>query len=56
MKDRGKCIIAITHDDHYFHLADRVIKMDGGRIVAMQQTTQTVVPLIKPSIPLFEKG
>ncbi|MEQ7053754.1 cyclic peptide export ABC transporter [Paenibacillaceae sp. P-4] len=56
MKDRGKCIIAITHDDHYFHLADRIIKMDGGRIVAMQQTTQTVVPLIKPSIPLFEKG
>lgn len=32
LKERGKCIIAITHDDHYFNLADKVIKMDMGRI------------------------
>lgn len=29
---RGKTILVISHDDHYFHLADRVIKLDYGRI------------------------
>ena len=31
-KNMGKTIIAVTHDDHYFHVADRVWKMDEGRI------------------------
>ncbi|AYK09193.1 cyclic peptide export ABC transporter [Brevibacillus laterosporus] len=32
MKKKGKCIIAITHDDQYFHMADKVIKMDAGQM------------------------
>ncbi|MGG3873384.1 cyclic peptide export ABC transporter [Brevibacillus laterosporus] len=32
MKQKGKCIIAITHDDQYFHMADKVIKMDAGKM------------------------
>jgi putative ATP-binding cassette transporter len=32
LKSRGKAVLVITHDDHYFHLADRVIKLDYGRI------------------------
>ncbi|KNY24962.1 cyclic peptide export ABC transporter [Pseudobacteroides cellulosolvens] len=32
MKKRGKCIIAITHDDRYFDVADKVLKMETGRI------------------------
>lgn len=32
MKAKGKCIIAITHDDQYFHLADKTIKMNMGKI------------------------
>ena len=32
MKEEGKLVIAITHDDHYFDVADRVIKMDFGKI------------------------
>lgn len=32
MKAQGKCVIAITHDDRYFDLADKVIKMEAGRI------------------------
>ncbi len=32
LKERGKCIIAITHDDHYFNLADKIIKMDMGKL------------------------
>ncbi|WP_346940655.1 cyclic peptide export ABC transporter [uncultured Clostridium sp.] len=32
LKERGKCIIAITHDEHYFNCADKIIKMDLGKI------------------------
>jgi len=32
LKERGKCVIAITHDDRYFELADKVIKMEMGEI------------------------
>ena len=33
LKDEGKTVIAVSHDDRYFHLADRLIKMDYGKIV-----------------------
>jgi len=33
LKKRGKTVIAITHDDRYFHLADRHLKMEQGCIV-----------------------
>ncbi|HYE55006.1 MAG TPA: cyclic peptide export ABC transporter [Chitinophagaceae bacterium] len=32
MKQRGKIVIAITHDDHYFDVADKILKMDLGRV------------------------
>lgn len=33
LRRKGKCIIAITHDERYFHVADQVLKMEGGVIV-----------------------
>jgi putative ATP-binding cassette transporter len=33
LKARGKTVIAITHDDRYYHVGDRVIKLDDGQIV-----------------------
>ena len=32
-KQEGKTIFAITHDDQYFHLADRILKIDQGQFV-----------------------
>ncbi|MGI0487751.1 cyclic peptide export ABC transporter [Pantanalinema rosaneae CENA516] len=32
LRDRGKTVLVITHDDHYFHLADRMIKLNYGQI------------------------
>ncbi len=32
LKQRGKTVFVISHDDHYFHLADRVIKLDYGQV------------------------
>ena len=34
MKQEGKIVIAITHDDHYFDVADKIIKLDMGKIDA----------------------
>ncbi len=34
LRDSGKTVIAVSHDDKYFHIADRVIKLDAGRISA----------------------
>jgi putative ATP-binding cassette transporter len=33
LKARGKTVIAITHDDRYYHVGDRVIKLTDGQIV-----------------------
>jgi putative pyoverdin transport system ATP-binding/permease protein len=32
LHERGKTIISVTHDDRYFHRADRIVKMDYGKI------------------------
>jgi putative pyoverdin transport system ATP-binding/permease protein len=32
MKKQGKIIIAITHDDHYFDVADKILKLDMGKV------------------------
>ncbi|WP_299410942.1 cyclic peptide export ABC transporter [Acaryochloris sp. IP29b_bin.148] len=32
LKQRGKTLLVISHDDHFFHLADRIIKLDYGQI------------------------
>jgi putative ATP-binding cassette transporter len=32
LKARGKTVIAVTHDERYWHIADRVVKMDLGRV------------------------
>lgn len=32
LRDTGKTILVITHDDRYFHLADRIIKLEYGKV------------------------
>lgn len=34
LKRRGKTVLIITHDDQYFQLADRIIKLVDGQIVS----------------------
>jgi putative ATP-binding cassette transporter len=34
LKARGKTVLVITHDDKYFELADRVLKLDYGKLVS----------------------
>ncbi|WP_144109540.1 cyclic peptide export ABC transporter [Paraburkholderia sp. BCC1886] len=35
LKAKGKTVLVITHDDRYFSLADRYIKLDYGQVVAV---------------------
>jgi putative pyoverdin transport system ATP-binding/permease protein len=34
LKRQGKTVIAITHDDHYFRVADRQLKLEYGQVAA----------------------
>ena len=44
LKRRGKTVVAITHDDRYFTAADRMIKLDEGRIV---EVSASAVPQVE---------
>lgn len=32
LKSRGKTVVVISHDDRYYHVADRIIKLDYGKL------------------------
>lgn len=32
LRRRGKTVLVISHDDRYFHLGDRIIKLDYGKV------------------------
>jgi putative ATP-binding cassette transporter len=32
LRARGKGVTVVTHDDRYFHLGDRIIRLDDGKI------------------------
>ncbi len=34
LKAKGKTIIVISHDDRYYHVADRVVKFENGQVVS----------------------
>lgn len=49
LKARGKTVLVITHDDHYFELADRIIKLDYGKLTpqpALEHTSQLLSPVL----------
>ncbi len=47
LKAMGMTVIAVTHDDHYFHVADRVLKMDEGKLEELK-SDDTKLPPGKP--------
>lgn len=53
LRARGKGVIVVTHDDRYFHVGDRVLKLDDGRIVEASPGTAfsagfRAAPVLKP--------
>lgn len=43
LKARGKTLFVISHDDRYYHLADRVIKLEYGKIDKIEYTKETPI-------------
>ncbi|MDO9139054.1 MAG: cyclic peptide export ABC transporter, partial [Methylobacter sp.] len=37
LRARGKTVLVISHDDRYFYLADRCVKLEEGQIVAVDR-------------------
>ena len=37
LRERGKLVVVITHDDRYFHLGNQVIKLEDGKVVESSQ-------------------
>lgn len=35
-REQGKTLVVVTHDERYFHVADRVLAMEEGRIVEVE--------------------
>lgn len=53
LKARGKTVLVITHDDAYFHLADRLIRLDTGRIADVTTShSSTTMPTSSPCMVL----
>lgn len=40
LRARGKAGIVVTHDDRYFHLADRLVRMKDGRFLSEEDHVQ----------------
>ena len=54
LKRMGKAVLVITHDDRYFHLADRLVRLESGKLLAPEQLdgeqpTSVEVEAIEPS-------
>lgn len=37
LKRRGKTVIAVSHDDRYFHCADRVVTLEDGKVRSIER-------------------
>jgi multidrug/microcin transport system ATP-binding/permease protein len=49
LRAAGRTIVAITHDEAYFGVADRILKLDSGRLVAEQHKTSEKPALAQPA-------
>jgi putative ATP-binding cassette transporter len=58
LKQRGKAVVVISHDDRYFNIADRLIKLDSGRVdyLAGSRAAKIDVAHTKPKQPLKDES
>lgn len=51
LRAKGKAVLVISHDDRYFHLADRLVRMENGQVMAIETPADRIS--LKPlSAPL----
>jgi putative ATP-binding cassette transporter len=53
LKARGKTVLVISHDDRYYHIADRIIKLNYGQV---ESDTLAARPTFSPESRLDDKA
>jgi putative ATP-binding cassette transporter len=44
LRHRHKGVLVISHDDRYFGVADKLLRLEEGRLVSSRECTSTVSP------------
>jgi putative ATP-binding cassette transporter len=50
LKARGKTVLVISHDDRYYNMADRILKLENGRLEYDEQVGGTSASLRETSL------
>jgi putative ATP-binding cassette transporter len=45
LKARGKTAVVVTHDDRYYDVCDRLVKLEDGRITSDTWNRAGLIPL-----------
>lgn len=53
LKAKGKAVLVISHDDRYFHVADRIVKLDYGRL---EEVARENDPVCRPGRAASVRG
>lgn len=51
LKERGKTVLVISHDDRYYHLGDNVVRLEYGRLVSQEQNARAHDAVNNISVP-----
>lgn len=55
LKRRRKIVVVVTHDDRYYHLGDRILNLDYGKISEWEGPTRAALPhAMRTPEPLVE--
>jgi putative ATP-binding cassette transporter len=51
LRNRGKTVVVICHDDRYFHVADRLVKLENGKVILDEPAARPSRPHLQISPP-----
>ena len=51
LKSRGKTVLVISHDDHYYDAADRIVKLEAGQLLFDQSREQFLLSAASGQTP-----
>ena len=54
LRARGKTVLVITHDDQYFELADRIVKLDYGKIAETARVVELQDQILETPVSLAQ--
>lgn len=52
LKAKGKTIVVISHDDHYYHVADRIVKLEYGKVEYDSAATELEPVVLEECVPV----